>query len=85
MTECVKLSRVEGLLERLDYPVVRDAAASEFDDVIVQLADGEANLGGLISEVDSDSLDSADELYGELNDVLPSEAVGEPGQSEGDT
>ncbi|WP_129116807.1 DUF5789 family protein [Halegenticoccus tardaugens] len=84
MPETVKLSRVESLFERLDYPTTRDAAAARFDDVTVLFADGEANLGRLVSETNSDAFDGPDELAAELNNALPIEAVGEPGQSEGD-
>jgi hypothetical protein len=84
MSERVKLSRVESLFERLDYPVTRDDAAAEYVDVTVTFADGEANLGELVSEVGSDAFHGPDELFAELQNVLPVEAVGEPGQSEGE-
>jgi len=84
MSERVKLSRVESLFEQLDYPVTRDDAAAEFANVTVTFADGEANLGELVSEVGSDAFHGPDELFAELQNVLPIEAVGEPGQSEGD-
>ncbi|SDZ77076.1 hypothetical protein SAMN04488065_0182 [Haloplanus vescus] len=84
MSERVKLSRVESEFEKLDYPVTRDDAASEFIDVTVTFADGEANLGELVSEMGSDAFHGPDELYAELQNVLPVEAVGEPGQSDGD-
>jgi len=84
MSERVKLSRVESTFERLDYPVTRDDAAAEFADVTLLLADGEANLGELVSELGSDAFHGPDELFDELQNVLPVEAVGEPGQSDGD-
>ncbi len=84
MTERVKLSRTESLFEDLDYPVTRDDAAAEYAGVTVIFADGEANLGELVSEVGSDAFHGPDELFAELQNVLPIEAVGEPGQSEGD-
>ena len=84
MSERVKLSRVESLFERLDSPVTRDDAAAEYVDVTVTFADGEANLGELVSEVGSDAFHGPDELFAELQNVLPVEAVGEPGQSEGE-
>jgi hypothetical protein len=84
MTERVKLSRVDSVFERLDYPLTRDDAAAEFADVTVTFADGEANLGELVSEVGSDAFHGPDELFAELQNVLPVGAVGEPGQSEGD-
>jgi len=84
MSERVKLSRVESLFEQLDYPVTRDDAAAEYVDVTVTFADGEANLGELVSEVGSDAFHGPDELFAELQNVVPIEAVGEPGQSDGD-
>ena len=84
MSERVKLSRVQTLFEELDYPVTRDDAAAEFADVTITFADGEGNLGELVSEVGSDAFHGPDELFAELQNVLPVEAVGEPGQSEGD-
>jgi FPC/CPF motif-containing protein YcgG len=80
----VELSRVESLFAELRYPVTRDDAAAEFADTTVRFADGEANLGKLVSEVGSDSFTDPEDLYAELQTVLPVEAVGEPGQSEGD-
>ncbi|MFB6195529.1 MAG: hypothetical protein ABEI80_05115 [Haloplanus sp.] len=84
MSDRVKLSRVESTFERLDYPITRDDAAAELVDVTLTYADGEANLGELVSELGSDTFHGADELYAELQNVLPVEAVGERGQSDGD-
>ena len=80
----IKLSRVQTVFEELSYPITRNEAATELEDVTLHYADGEDNLGGLISETASDSFASMDELESELNNVLPIEAVGEPGQSEGE-
>jgi hypothetical protein len=84
MSERVKLSRVESAFGRLDYPVTRDDAAAAFADVTVLLADREANLGELVSELGSDAFHGPDELFDELQSALPAEAVGEPGQPDGD-
>ncbi|SFR42463.1 DUF5789 family protein [Halogeometricum limi] len=84
MSEQINLSRVESRLDDLSYPVTRDDAATELSDVTVLMADGEDNLGALVSEVGSDSFSSSTELYEELQNVMPIEALGEPGQSEGD-
>lgn len=84
MEDQVKLSRVETRLEELSYPVTRDDAATELADVTVLMADGEANLGAVISELGSDSFSGPSELYEELQGSLPMGAVGEPGQSDGD-
>ncbi len=55
------------------------------DDVTVELADGETNLGDVVARTASDRYDSAAELRDELYEYLPTEAIGEPGQSEGDS
>lgn len=84
MNETVKLSRVQTCLEDLEYPVEREPAAAAFSDVTLLLADGERNLGDLVEAVDAERFGSADDLFVGLQNVLPVEAVGEPGQSEGD-
>jgi hypothetical protein len=84
MTESVKLSRVESRLEDISYPVTRSDAAVECSDVTVLLADGEVNLGDVIAQVSGRTFESSGELYEELHTALPVEAVGEPGQSDGD-
>jgi hypothetical protein len=84
MSDSVKLGRVQSRFEELSFPVTRDDAAAAFAETTVILADGEANLGVLISETQSDAFHSTDELEAELHNTLPVEAVGEPGQSEGD-
>lgn len=84
MTEDVKLSRVESRLRELSYPISRSEAAAECSDVELQLADGEVNLGAVIEDTGSESFDGANELYEEVQNSLPVEALGEPGQSDGD-
>ncbi|GAA0661926.1 hypothetical protein ACFQDG_03950 [Natronoarchaeum mannanilyticum] len=84
MSRTTRLSRVEEVLAELDYPVVRADAADELSDVTLELADGEVNLGEIVSETSSDSFESAEELESDLNNALPREAVGEPYQSEGE-
>ncbi len=64
--------------------MTNDAAAAEFDDVTLLLADGERNLGSLIEASDAERFESTDDLGSELHNVLPREAVGEPFQSEGE-
>ena len=84
VTQHIKINRVKNTLDRVDYPLGRETAAAEFDDVTLILADGEANLGALIADCDRDEFGSPDDLDTELNNVMPIEAVGEPGQSDGD-
>lgn len=84
MAQEVELSHVEDLFEDLEYPVDRSTAADEFADVMLLLADGEVNLGEMISDSTSDTFDSPEDLVSELHNVLPRGAVGEPYQSEGE-
>ncbi|MFC6836396.1 hypothetical protein [Halomarina ordinaria] len=84
MTRSVKLSRVGTLLADHDYPTTRRDAMDAFDDVTLLFADGQAPMDETLSEVPSDTFDSAEDLEMELYSQLPIEAVGEPGQSEGE-
>jgi hypothetical protein len=84
MAEVVKLNAVQSRFEELSYPVTRVEAVAAYTDVVLSLADGESNLGELLASMPEDTFHGADELYAELNNVLPLEAVGEPGQSDGD-
>lgn len=84
MARAVKLSRFESALSPLGYPISQQEAVRELDDVTLLLADGETNLGEVLSRSNADSFDSVDELQNEVLNNLPREAVGEPGQSEGE-
>lgn len=84
MQDSIKLSRVESAFEELSYPVTRREAAMHFDGVTVLLADGTADLGRLIRNCHIDVFSGPADLYYELNNAMPIEAVGEPGQSDGD-
>jgi len=84
MDDRVKLSRVREQLVELTYPVTRDDAATALEDVTVTYADGEEDLGYMVSEVGGDTFESPDDLFEDLQAVLPVEALGEPGQSDGD-
>lgn len=84
MTREVKLSHVADLFEEFDYPIERAAAAEAVSDVTLRLAEGERNLGTLVSKMDSDTFDDTEDIVSELHNTLPREAVGEPYQSEGE-
>ena len=66
----VTLGQVDAVLADLSYPAMRTDAAAEFDDVTLRFDDGEANLGRLVSETQSDSFDSAAEVETEIRDLL---------------
>ena len=80
----VKLSRVDSVLTELSYPVSREEAAREFEDVTLTFADGEENLGELIAQTSEGEYEAFEELRDDINNTLPREAVGEPYQSEGE-
>ena len=84
MERRTKLSRVEAVLEELDYPATRAQAVDELADVTLLLADGETNLGDVVARTGSETYASRDELGDEVFNVLPRRAVGEPFQSEGE-
>jgi hypothetical protein len=81
----VEFSQIEETLETLDYPISREDAVSELSDVMLRLADGEANLRELIAATASNEFESVDDVIFDLHSTLPREAVGEPYQSEGDS
>jgi hypothetical protein len=80
----VRFADAGEVLGELEYPIDRDNAAAAVSDVKLVLADGERNLGALVSETGTDSFDSVDDLLSELHNTLPRGAVGEPYQSEGE-
>ncbi|NHN47673.1 hypothetical protein G9464_08690 [Halostella sp. JP-L12] len=75
MPQQIDLAAVEAALEDLSYPVLRPDAATEFAHCTLVLDDGEANLGQLISETDSDAFDSAAALRTELDEALAKDGV----------
>lgn len=80
----IQLKNVATVLDGLEYPVDRTAAAAACSDVTLVLADGREPLGDLIAETELESFESPADIESELHNVLPREAVGEPYQSEGD-
>ncbi len=84
MPRAVKLSRLSELLADLEYPATAAEAAAAVNGVTLLLADGKTDLGAAIGSCASERSADADELETELYAFLPIEAVGEPGQSEGD-
>lgn len=84
MAREVHYNELTNLLEELDYPVERNDASEEMSEVKLLLADGERNLGELVSKTDSEKFVSVDDLFSDLQNTLPREAVGEPYQSEGE-
>ncbi|UVE49581.1 hypothetical protein KU306_11745 [Haloferax larsenii] len=84
MNNTIKLSHLRTALRDISYPVERREAASAFDGVTVLMADGDADLGGLIRDCVTDEFADPMDLYYELHNAMPITALGEPGQSDGD-
>jgi len=84
MAQQITLDRCRELLESLTYPLSRAEACEELGDVTLQYADGEEPFAAAVGRTPSDHYESADDLEMELFMSLPIDAVGEPGQSEGD-
>lgn len=82
--EHITLNELRDLLVDLEFPITREAAADACDDVVLDYADGEEPLDTVIGRVPSDEFETARDLEEEIQTSLPREAVGEPGQSEGD-
>jgi hypothetical protein len=84
MVREIKLTELEGRLSDLSYPVSRETAAEELSETTLLLADGEVSVGDIVDRSTDDGFGSAAELAVEVRALLPREAVGEPGQSEGE-
>jgi hypothetical protein len=84
MTRTVKLNRLAGVIESFDYPISRDAVREQTEDVTLEYADGEEPMASVVARSNQDTFETAADLEAEIYNQLPTEAVGEPGQSEGE-
>jgi hypothetical protein len=84
MTRRLALNRISHELESHQYPLTVDDAAAEMEDVVLEYADGEEPLLDVLHRSNEDVFVSPDDLESEIYSLLPTEAVGEPGQSEGE-
>ncbi|MEF8841228.1 MAG: hypothetical protein V5A62_06325 [Haloarculaceae archaeon] len=80
----VMLNRLRTVLDSIQYPVPKDAAGEELSDVTLLYADGEEPLASVGERSNVDTFADSGDLETEIYNNLPIEAVGEPGQSEGD-
>jgi hypothetical protein len=84
MTSEVHLSRVVDEFREHSYPAARQDLVESCDGTTVLFADGDADLGDLVADIDQERFESAEDAFAALQNVLPIEALGEPGQSDGD-
>lgn len=84
MTRQVKLNHLQEVLDELTYPISNDDAKAALDDVVLVYADGEEELETVLARSNEGLHESRNELGEEIYSNLPVEAVGEPGQSEGE-
>ncbi|QKY18014.1 hypothetical protein [Halorubrum sp. CBA1229] len=84
MTSEVHLSHVQDEFRDHSYPAPRDALVESCAGTTVLFADGDADLGALLEEIEQERFESPEDAFAALQNVLPIEALGEPGQSDGD-
>lgn len=80
----VKLSDIDGALADLSYPLTQSEAIDALGDLRLRYADGGEPARAVLERSTEDEFASPDELKTEIYSNLPTEAVGEPGQSEGE-
>lgn len=84
MSETVKIQRVRRVLEEVDYPISNAAARVAVEGTTVLYADGRESLAAVIGRSQQSEFETAADLEAEVIGHAPVEAVGEPGQSEGE-
>ncbi|WP_144798600.1 DUF5789 family protein [Halorubrum depositum] len=80
----VHLSHVQDEFQDHSFPAARSDLAESCAGTTVLFADGDADLGELLAEIEQERFESPEDAFAALQNVLPIEAVGEPGQSDGD-
>jgi DNA/RNA-binding domain of Phe-tRNA-synthetase-like protein len=84
MGETYKLNELHQVLAEFEYPMGHEQAAAACEDITLQLADGTENLGAVVQRSSMSEFAAVSELEGEVMNLLPRNAVGEPYQSEGE-
>lgn len=78
------LNELEAYLTTVDFPITHSEAIAVARDVTLRYADGAEPFAAVVRRCESERFESRDDLLAEVYANLPTEAVGEPGQSEGD-
>ncbi len=84
MNDTVELDRLHDLLTSLQYPLSNEEACEQLSGVTLAYADGQEQLVDVVERANDDTFEDVDDLEADIYNNLPVEAVGEPGQSEGD-
>lgn len=82
--EEVHLNELRTVIGPLDYPISKEDAREELSGVTLLYADGDEELAAVVGRVNEETFEGIDDLETEIYNNLPVEAVGEPGQSEGE-
>lgn len=80
----IKLNELRDVTDSLSYPISKAEAVAAVDDVVLRYADGQEPLPAVLERSTVEGYDSAEDLESDVYTHLPTEAVGEPGQSEGE-
>jgi len=75
MTSEVHLSRVEDEFREHSYPVAHEDLVDSCAGTTVLFADGDADLGELVADIDQERFESAEDAFTALQNVLPIEAL----------
>lgn len=84
MSRRIKLNDLHSLLTTCTYPISTTDLASEFEDVTLVYADGDEPFDAVLDRVSQSIYHSPGDLEADVFANLPVEAVGEPGQAEGE-
>jgi hypothetical protein len=84
MTSEIRLDELDSVIESLAYPLSNENAREAVSEVTLVYPDGEEPLADVVGRSHAETFESAADLEAEVFSNVPTEAVGEPGQSEGD-
>ena len=73
MASEVGIAEIDEVLDGLDYPATREAAADALDGVTVRRDDEETDLGELVSMVGGAEFEDSEALREEIHSYLPPE------------
>lgn len=84
MARTIKLNELRTVIDSLPYPVSKADVIEDLGATTLRYADGEESLEAVLDRSNVDTFGSVEDLEAEVYSNLPTEAVGEPGQSEGE-